>query len=443
MVELKEMPRLTEEEVAERKEKAGALIAQDRGKLLMKMPFIGSLLMRLDIVPVYDERLATAATDGDRIYFDIDFYARLDPDERLFVLAHEAWHCALLHFARRQDRDHRLFNMAADLEIHFILSDEGLRAPFVLPHNWYWRGLSAEEIYEQYAGFRECNPRCWEGEGETGACESEHIRRGSGADGDGFDSHLDKAGEWRPGSGDDSEKFPDRKGIGHDPDYNPHVRPGAEERCRERLTSAAQQYERVRGKLPEALAKIVQTVLKPEIGWRELLAQFVTNCYGGSRRWLPPSRRHVWKGLYLQSQWSERLRAVVAVDTSGSTGGDLPKFFGELNALLNSFGEYDLTVIHCDAEVSHVEHFDDANRLDPSREWTAHGGGGTSFAPVFDYVDQHPELEPSLLIYFTDGYGDAPTQAPAYPVMWLLTKGGRTPAPWGTVVQFKNDFKQL
>ena len=90
------------------------------------MPFVGSLLMRLDLVPVCDERLDTAATDGDSIYVDIGFYMKLKADERLFVLAHEAWHCALIHFIRRQDRDKDRFNIAADLEIHFILTDEGL-----------------------------------------------------------------------------------------------------------------------------------------------------------------------------------------------------------------------------------------------------------------------------------------------------------------------------
>ena len=56
------------------------------------MPFIGSLLMRLELVPVSDCRLDTASTDGDNIYVDIEFYSKLDAAERAFVLAHEAWH---------------------------------------------------------------------------------------------------------------------------------------------------------------------------------------------------------------------------------------------------------------------------------------------------------------------------------------------------------------
>ncbi len=432
-----------------RKAKVAELLAQDRQKLLMKLPFTGGLTMRLDLVPVSDVRLETASTDGDRIFVDVDFYSKLGAAERLFVLAHEVWHCALLHFLRRQNRDRLLFNVAADLEIHFLLTDEGFEAPFVLPHDPRWKGLSAEEIYERLLkkdGIR------------TNGQTSEHIK-GLG-EGQGFDRHLDSGAgagienEGAGGAGDEGRADGANEGAagdaggnegraasganarkGFDPDYTPRIAAGAEERCRERLTSAVQQAERTRGTLPAGLKRIVEAVLRPEIGWKELLAQFVTSCYGGSRRWLPPARRHVWQGLYLQSRRSEKLRAVVAVDTSGSTSGDLAKFFSELNALLGTFGAYELTVVQCDAAVGAVETFDDASPFDPNRKWKATGGGGTDFRPVFDYVEKHPELEPALLIYFTDGYGHYPDRAPSYPVMWLLTRDGQEP-PWGRCVKF-------
>ena len=425
-------------DLAKQKIKVGELLAQDRQKLLMRMPFIGALLMRLDLVPVRDERLDTTTTDGDRIYVDIDFYKKLKADERLFVLAHEAWHCALIHFMRRRGRKKEQFNIAADLEIHFILTDEGLKAPFVLPHDPRWKGLSAEEIYERIQ--KKAPQQKMAGGGGFGGVsdsgmsegtESENIK-GQG-DGQGFDKHLEK------GNNDGDSEGDSKSGKGRDADYSPEVKPGAEERCRERLTAAVQQYERTRGTLPAGLAGLVEAILKPEIGWKELLAQFVTNCYGGSRRWLPPARRHVWKGLYLQSQRTERLRAIVAIDTSGSMSGDLPKFFSELVALLNSFGSYELTVIQCDAEIGKVETFDDCNLLDPDRKWKVTGGGGTDFRPVFSYVDEHSELDPNLLIFFTDGYGDYPERPPPYPVMWLLTSDGRCGVEWGQQVKFKNE----
>ena len=156
----------------------------------------------------------------------------------------------------------------------------------------------------------------------------------------------------------------------------------------------------------------------------------MTSCYGGSRRWLPPSRRHLGSGLYLQSARKERLRAVVAIDTSGSTTADLPQFFSELGSLLQAFGDYELTVIQCDCEIQHVENFDIASPFHSS-EWKTFGHGGTDFRPPFDYVASHSEIEPSCLIYITDGCGPAPNRPPTYPVLWILTSDGIKPAEWG------------
>ena len=80
-------------------------LAQDRQQLLLRWPFVGGVIMRMELVPVRDDRLDTACTDGDSIFVDIDFYSKLTKDERLFVLAHEVWHSVLLHFVRRQKRD--------------------------------------------------------------------------------------------------------------------------------------------------------------------------------------------------------------------------------------------------------------------------------------------------------------------------------------------------
>ena len=175
----------------------------------------------------------------------------------------------------------------------------------------------------------------------------------------------------------------------------------------------------------------MDTVVKPQLNWKMLLRRFVTSAYGGSRRWLPPSRRHVWQGLYLQSMRGERLRACVAVDTSGSCSGDLPQFFSELGSLLGSFGNYEITVIQCDAEVGLVEKFTSDTPLPKNYAWNVTGGGGTSFVPVFDYLKAHG-MRPDVLVYVTDGYGDAPQKAPPYPVLWVLTSDGTEDfAAWG------------
>lgn len=126
-----------------------------------------------------------------------------------------------------------------------------------------------------------------------------------------------------------------------------------------RLRTAATDGERIlSGTIPVHLESVVRAALRPHVRWQEVLSQFVTSCYGGSRRWLPPNRRHISRGLYLQSSRKERLQAVVAIDTSGSTTADLPQFFSELTSFLNTFGDYELTVIQCDCKIQHVEKID-------------------------------------------------------------------------------------
>ena len=393
---------------------------QDRMKLLNRQPFIGTVLMHLELIPETDaRRCPTAMTNGRAVYMGCKFYAGLDLEERLFVLAHETWHCVLLHFVRLQSREPRRFNIATDLEIHFILSKEKMKEPFVLPHDPAWDGLSAEEIYEKLKS-RKRKPPC-----DPGRC-SNGI---SGTpDGGGFDRHVYKNGDKDPATAGDQ--------AGEEDSITADIDEATVENLRRIVIQAAQIAERRQGTLPGHILGLIEKLRKPELNWKELLKQFVTSCYGGCRRWLPPARRYVGMGLYLQSRRNERLEAVLAIDTSGSTTGDLPQFFVELASLLGSFGNYDLTVIQCDCRVQHVEKFSDDRPLPRDYQWESFGHGGTNFVPPFDYVKEHG-IRPQVFIYLTDGFGDAPETPPQFPVLWVLTKDGRSPANWGRCIHLK------
>ena len=414
---------LTENELAKLKKQTLAVMCQDRQKLLVRFPFTGGFLMRMEFVPVRDCRLRTAATDGERIFMDIAFCTTLSNDERLFVMAHEVWHCVLMHMLRCQTRDPSAFNVATDMEVNRMLKKEGLKPPSkCLMPKAEWDELSAEEIYEHI------RKRPKQG------MQEQDVRGVDMQDGDGIgsDKQFDKHIYPSTSSGeDDTIVVTDQWGeVGFDKDYAPLITKELADKIRERIVAVTQQIERTRGTILEHLANIVRAALRPQIRWQEVLAQFVTSCYGGSRRWLPPNRRHISQGLYLPSSRKERLQAAVAIDTSGSTTADLPQFFSELTSLLNTFGDYELTVMQCDCEIQNVEKFDAYNPFH-SIDWKAYGHGGTDFRPPFVYVAEHSEIEPSCLIYITDGCGPAPDNPPPYPVLWILTGNGEKPAPWG------------
>lgn len=415
----------------ELRDEVEADLVEVRRTILTRMPFIGSVLMHLDLEVRTDLPFQTAATNGSDILVDPFFFRNLTEEERLFVIAHEAWHCALLHFVRTQDRIPELANIAQDLEIHFVLKHDlrknGWNEPFVLPHNPDWEGLSFEEIYEKLlkkcsvsavdtGGSGPGNPRNRRKADARNGRESEHLKR-HGAEG--FDHRCESS----TGRSDDAVS-------------DAEIRRRTEQ-MREAVQQAAEMVRRKQGKLPAHLQRIVDRILEPQIDWRMLLKRFVTSAYGGSRRWLPPARRHVWQGLYLQSMRSEWLRAYLAIDTSGSCTGDLPQFFSELSSLLGTFGNYEITVIQCDAEIGKIETFSSDVPLPRDFKWTVTGGGGTSFIPVFDYIRSN-RIQPDVFVYVTDGYGDAPSKPPAYPVLWVLTSDGTDEfAPWGQKIRLK------
>lgn len=393
-----------------------------RAQLLVRQPFIGMLAMRMELVTVVDSRLPTASTDGSKIYFSAPFLMSLENEKRIFLMAHELWHCVFLHFKRIGRRDHQRFNYAADLEVNFMLEKQGFQTLDNIPHNKEWKGLSAEAIYELLDG-RQQRPDSADVhifDKDVGGIRLP-VRD--------HESKTQKGGEAAAGfEVQDGEAFNGSQWI-KDDDYQPMIETRAERKWRQWVVSAAQQVKRSKGDLPDYLKQVIKDQYQPELSWKEILQQFVSYCFGGSRQWLPPNRRYISQQLYLPSRKDDFLSVVIAIDTSGSTMQDLPDFLAELKGIVTSFGRYDVTMIECDAKVQNVRHFSEWEPFE-YEEFSFHGFGGTDFRPVFSYIRENIP-DPKLLIFMTDGYGDVPLNPPEYPVMWVLTSDGTLPADWG------------
>ena len=197
--------------------------------------------------------------------------------------------------------------------------------------------------------------------------------------------------------------------------------------------AAAQQCAE-RGTSLDVYKKRLDDLFKSEIPWIEILRQFLTPLFDSTRKWLPPNRRHVYKRIYLPSLRKEKqLKIVIAIDTSGSTVGDIVKrFVSEVYAILNSFSGYELKLIQCDRDIQKIEIFNTEKPFIPDN-FDLVGGGGTDFHPVFDLIKRDNE-PPALLLYLTDGFGEAPKKPPSYPVIWGVIEGGICPATWGNSI---------
>ena len=115
---------------------------------------------------------------------------------------------------------------------------------------------------------------------------------------------------------------------------------------------------------------------------------------------------------------------VVAIDTSGSTSGELvqrfvQKTYNILKQEESFFTKINLHIIQCDAAIQEDKKITSQEEFDNYlKTMQIRGLGGTDFRPVFSYVDRLiKEKEFTNLkgmIYFTDGWGTFPARQPDY-----------------------------
>ncbi len=414
------------------KVKALDLLEGDRLSLLSLRPFIGSLCMSLKLIPVVDARCVTACTDGRNVFFNAHWACNMPAEHRMAVLAHEVWHCGLLHFAREKGKmgNHALWNYAIDHEVNTLLRSDGFDLPPGCVIYEDHVGKSAEQIYKMLL---------------TGALKpvgdliDEHLSsEPSDHSGDGGGNETTIRSEDESGPGGDHGtlwKFNEGKHcVKIDSDFRPDRDDEVFREWKKKMSSAVQQASG-RGHDIGKYGWAIE-ILEPRVDWREILRQFVTPLFGGGRKWLPPNRRHVHSGLYLQSSRDEVLRLVIAIDTSGSTSGEMvSNFVTEIFGIAGSFGNYEITVIQCDRRIQQVDVISPHSPPDVSEGFQLFGGGGTDLRPPFDYVMDNVESSNIAMLYMTDGFGPAPESEPEYPTLWVLPEGGSmAPAQWGNVV---------
>ena len=122
-------------------------LAAARTRLILDKPFLGALVLRLPMHAAQPDWCPTTATDARAFYYNPEYIASLTLEQTQFMLAHEALHCALSHFARRQHRVVHKWDLACDYAVNPLLIDDGLKPPpnaLIMP---MYKGMTAEEIY--------------------------------------------------------------------------------------------------------------------------------------------------------------------------------------------------------------------------------------------------------------------------------------------------------
>jgi len=405
-------------------------LAAARTRLILDKPFLGALVLRLPMNPAKPDWCKTTATDARAFYYNPEYIGSLTLDQTQFMLAHEALHCALSHFARRQHRVIHKWDLACDYAINPLLIDDGLKPPpnaLVMP---MYKGMTAEEIYPLIDDNDESETL------DKHAYDQDNQSRGSNTGRTEKDLERQQQepqqqdqGEQGNQGGERSAK-PEDGGAADEPQpLTPDEQETLSVQWQQRMAGAAQQAMQA-GKLGGELARMIDHLLQPQLPWRMLLARYMTAVSRDDYSYSRPSRR---EGDYvLPSLRSRQTDLVVAIDTSGSIkDSEIQEFIEEIDALKGQVRAR-VTLLPCDAALCEGAPF----RFEPweqfSRPDEIKGGGGTSFVPVFQWVEKEG-IQPDLLLYFTDADGEFPKQEPHYPVIWLVK--GRSKVPWGQRIQ--------
>lgn len=401
-----------------------------RTRLILDKPFLGALVLRLPMMEGDPSWCNTTFSDGKTLYYNAEYINSLDIDQTQFALSHEALHCALSHFYRRGHRIKTRWDLACDYAVNPLLINDGLKPTPDAAYLEEYKGMTAEEIYP-----------CLDDEDD----EEDEQEQGSDTD---DNEDLENKHQGDAGN-DDSEREPEQddrsEGAGNNQHENesnggsaaaePQPMSGQQQedlntQWQQRLATAAQTAHQ-RGQLGGEMARMVDFLLQPRLPWRMLLQRYMAMTARDDYSYSRPSSRRGNPAVYPRLRSSET-SVVVVIDTSGSISEEeIGEFISEIDAI-KSYVRARITLLTCDSELNHgcPWHFDPWD--DFSRDIEIHGGGGTSFRPPFEWIENQ-DRAPDLLVYFTDARGIFPPAEPMYPVLWLVK--GQATVPFGQRVQ--------
>jgi predicted metal-dependent peptidase len=365
-------------------------VGKAKSLLILDHPFFGTACTKRPII--YTDTVPTAAMSATgQMYMNVDFCAPLTVQQLMFLLAHEAMHYMLAHGLRRGHRDPQAWNVAADKVINDTLIDAGVG-------DFIDGGITLDGAREMAA---------------------ESL----------YDENDDGDGQGPGGLGNDIGDPTDADGQPLD-DATIHQ---LEAEAKIDAIQSAKAAKAV-GKLPASIERMVEELVNVSTPWYDILERFMAGKIKDGYSWNRPNRRFIARNIYIPgTDYVPKMGPIViGVDTSGSIGPDeIAMFNGHINRIIDTCNPEVVHVVYCDYDVAGVDEY---TPEDFPVTIQCKGGGGTSFKPVFDWIDNNA-IDPECVVYLTDGYGDQSEFTTNHETVWLTT--GTEAFDWGHVIKFE------
>ncbi|WP_394831785.1 VWA-like domain-containing protein [Pendulispora rubella] len=375
--------------------------------------------------------------------YDPEFVDREDEADVACGLAHEIVHFLLGHPARRQHREPRLWNKAADLATNDLL----LRAKWPLPE-WFLfpdsfglpAACSAEVYYDQLTarGADAHDAPKKPGDGDQARSSSEATAKQLAS------PKPHRGPPAIPGGGccGGISGAPYRQEIEEELDREHARSASARERLRRQVAVQIREHVKTagHGSVPADLVEWAHVELTPRLPtWQEELSSAIAASVGRIRSGATdyslrrPSRRSLLRGVLRPGlvDWAPEVAFVI--DTSGSM--TLPLFQKAMQEAARIARVMDLDEVWlAQADAVLARPFARVSPRSLVGNLRISGRGGTDFRPALARAHQL-EPFPDLVVYFTDGDGAAPVEPPKFQVVWcLIGEHTRRPAAWGRPV---------
>lgn len=369
---------------------AYTLLTKAKSQLTSKHPYFGMLASRLK----HEENLQIDyfVSNGVRFIYNPTYIESCSVDELFFILTNCVMHHILSHQQRMLNRKGALWQLATDYAINNMLHKNRLKIPKGANFKKEYKNMYSEEIYELLKEeFSEQN----------GKSSYDDIKN--------LESFIKD-------SGGNSSIFKNIKNIENDKiedewDY---------------ASSIAKEVANKKSLTPLGLERFAKKVKANDIDWKFELYNAINRHMRNNYAFMPPNKKHIYRGVALPSLTSDTLSLIVAIDTSGSIREDiLGAFIEEFKSIMQNFPAVSIELLIADAKVHSHHSFMGGEEMD----FPLKGGGGTDYRPTFEYIDANLPMS-SMLLYFTDGEGIFPRIPPAYEVLWALSQN-KTRIPFG------------
>ena len=413
------------------------ILILDRNTLLVNLRFLDIALSQLELLPIEE---STLLTDGKHLLYNpqhvLDNF-KISKETTVRDYLHVVMHCIFRHMYMDPSLDRPYWDLACDIAVENVITDLGLKSVYTTREQKQVRCIekikeelkyvTAEKIYaylkkasQDHTSVAELRGLFYADNHEIWYMTDAEIELKFGVS----LCHTDNLTE------NDSENNATRVAMA-----------SVWQSISERMQIDLEAFGKQRGLNPGFLTQNLQSVNREKYDYTLFLKKFAV--LGEAMKTNEDEFDYIFYtyGLQLYNDMPliepleyKEIKAikdfVIAIDTSGSTSGELvqrfiQKTYNILKSTESFFSKINLHIIQCDADIQEDKKITCQKDFDEYlKTMKIRGLGGTDFRPAFEYVEllrRNKEFTNLKgLVYFTDGYGVFPAKKPDYTTAFVF-----------------------